>query len=106
MVPCVTEPKKLFIVTTGSKMESKEQIHLGIKSHLISISRRYLNISVNVDLTTFFKKPAKSKICLLYISSVEPRYTIWHHSYWKHNIPSVDLLFVLCCSHSHLWEQI
>lgn len=93
-----SEPKKWLILTTGSKREFKDQIHLGTQ-HLFNFNKA--NIFVNLDLTTFFK-PAESKMGLLCIS-VGPCYTIWHHSYM---VPSVDLLFVLCCTHSRLWERI
>lgn len=61
----------------------------------------YLNTSANLDLTTF-SESAESNTNLLCIAA-ESHSTTWHHSYM---VPSEDLLFVLCCSHSHLWEQI
>lgn len=94
-----SEPEKLFIITTGSKMKF---IDLCIQ-FILNFSKKkiYLNTSAKLDLTTF-SRSAESNTNLLCIAA-EPHSTTWHHSYM---VPSEDLLFVLCCSHSHLWEQI
>lgn len=94
-----SEPKKLFIITTGSIMKS---IDLCIQ-FIVNFNEEkiYLNTSVNLYLITF-SKSAESNTNLLCIAA-EPHSIIWHHSYM---VPSEDLFLVLCCSHSHLWEQI
>lgn len=94
-----SEPKKLFIITAGSKMKS---IDLCIQ-FILNFNKKkiYFNTFDNLDLTTF-PKSAESDMNPLCIAA-EPHSTIWHHSYM---VPSEDLHFVLCCSHSHLWEQI
>lgn len=75
-----SEPKKLFIITTGSKMKS---IDLCIQ-FILNFNKKkiYFNNFENLDLTTF-SKSAESDMNLLCIAA-EPHSTICTTAIWYH----------------------